>query len=516
MRVIWRHPGALVAMTAWALASGCAGAYPLVQVEQTNGRPAVHYRLADQEAADQARTLVARALGDTGSVFKIEAGSDPAGFSVLLAADQRANMYPLVAPLGEGRWLVHAPTLLPGCLRSDQIGGVAADGSVVEHVCDPEGYVWLGVAGSGAEAQVAGPHTSSLRGVLADANLGVLQDLEARLGPSGARSAAIAVVVHEDAPASLVAHVARDGAVIFEARPGFEPLITEEVARTQIRPLLRHEAFHRWNMAGAAADGTVPAWVYEGTAEYVGGLLSLHAGDFSALEHDWVLSQALNQCREALGGTLLADAAENRRTNYDCGRAAAWLLDLDLRRQGADIFAFWRSLLAEARQSTGEYSYVQWRGTLDQHGWETPALDDFLSQGATDGLAGVINARGGRIVLEPSPHDLRRAILEPLLAANCTSDSYGFFDEPGRATLDADTVCPALPAQAVLHSVAGVSLFDDPAAALEAAQARCAGEQEITVGLAASESVRLRCSPISSPAGSFQVQDSGVGPEAAS
>ncbi|MDP3803487.1 hypothetical protein [Brevundimonas sp.] len=500
-------PAALAAALAGA---GCATSAPsTITVGEADDRIRIDYRSTGPAEGQVAQERISARLREAGGDF--EMNSDGGGaFSITLEPGQRVDMYPLVATVGPDAWFIHGPTLLPNCLGEAAIAGRTSSGRPLTVDCRPEGYAVLeGAAPQVGRTRVIGPEGSPLAATLRVAASEVQSELEGRLGRLRVAAAPIGVTVTAGAPSGLVAHVDRNGTMLFEVRPGFEGLINSEVARTQVRPLLRHEMFHRWNMAHAISDGTAPGWLYEGAAEYAAGRLSLEAGDFSEAEYNWLVGAALTRCMASAGEGGLASASRSRTTDYDCGMIAGWALDLDLRGQGADFFAFWKTLLEEARSRDGRYGDRDWRALLAARGWKTPTLDRLLAGGAPEAIAAAFASAGADIGYRPAPADYRRAILAPALAANCTSRSYGFFDEPDRALLDGDTVCPGLPSQAAIVSAAGHTLFPDPTDAFVAARAQCVSGT-LSLGLMSGETVSVRCTALPDPPASFRVGSVGV------
>lgn len=132
-----------------------------------------------------------------------------------------------------------------------------------------------------------------------------------------------------------------DGSAWFEA---------SDRNRAGLRWTLAHEAAHFWNLANHDPDGA--QWMHEGSADAFAyralRALGIMDAAAAAAAHD-----------EALAGCLLdlGDAAVNVRerdgdgsVSYSCGLIMALYAEAALHRHdgGADLFAFWRALLAES------------------------------------------------------------------------------------------------------------------------------------------------------------------------
>lgn len=284
--------------------AACAPTPPRIHIQATPDGGRVAYITDPAE-----HSALARAVGLSSDLAPGATMVEADRLVVQVPAEARRNMYPLLAPVGEGSWFVYAPALLPNCLASAEIL-VGPPGAERRTACRADSYL----VAADTEAVVLGPRDRALTQTIEDAAGPTMASLARRLGPAPSASTAIGVTISPAAPSSLVAHVDRAGSILFEARPGLDAA-AQDVARTQIRPLLRHEMFHRWNMAGVSAAEGTPTWFYEGAAEYAGGLMSLEEGDFSAAEHDWLLAMRLNRCQAALGPDGLAAAEPGRVVN---------------------------------------------------------------------------------------------------------------------------------------------------------------------------------------------------------
>jgi hypothetical protein len=483
--------------------TACATQTPLVQLGPSGSGVRLHYEI---DAPEQ-RERSARQISDSAQIAPVSDGA-PESFAIDVPFGARKAMYPIVADVGDQAWFVYAPAVLPECLGARRID-ILTEEAAVRTTCRQDAYLVIPRA-RGTLANTLSKEGSPIGQAIGSASVSTLQFLEHRLGPSPAESRFIGVTVTPEAPSGIVAHVDRAGTVLFEVRPAFEAALNEDVLRTQVRPLVRHELFHRWNMTATAAAGSLPVWVYEGAAEYAGSLISLEEKDFSPAEFNWLLGAKLNRCLGVIGDSGLIDVGRGRVEDYDCGAIASWLLDLDLRRSGADHYVFWRALMARARSTTGAvYDWTTLEAELKASGWNTPTWRQFIRGGKPEALAEALNAAGARVTYEGADEDYRKALLQPLLAANCTSRSYGYFDDPSGVTLDVDTRCPALPGQARITTVAGFDVRSASRQAYEAARSACERQARIEV-VANGAPIGLKCTSFDTPRPSFQVLDSGV------
>ncbi|MFN3879304.1 MAG: hypothetical protein ACK4MH_13100 [Brevundimonas sp.] len=495
-----------VVIAACAIVAACSSSPVAVDLSPSQDGVRLDYRAPDAETA----VRLSAEIGAASGLETVHDPSDARRFSVEVGRDARRSMYPLAASVGGGRWFIYAPGLLPQCFGRNEVRIGLAGGAASSASCEPDAYLIAHLKNQTPPGAVLSPEREGVGGAIEIAAVQSLELLSERLGPAPGSSHVIGVSVTPDAPSGIVAHVDREGAVLFEVRPSFEAGLNADVLRTQVRPLLRHELFHRWNMTRVAADDGVPTWFYEGAAEYTGGLISLEVGDFSAVEYEWVLGAMLNRCRVATGAAGLEAAGQGRVYDYDCGAVASWLLDLDLRRQGADHYAFWRALVSRAaRSGTGRYGRDDIDAVLEQMGWDAPTWRLFLKGGSPERLVEAVGAAGGAIVHEGAAGDYRIALLHPLLAANCESASYGFFDEPAGVTLDVDTVCEVLPSRARISRVAGVDVAADARGAYLAARRTCDQAKTLTI-IANDVPVVLQCAALPEPTASFRILDAGL------
>lgn len=133
-----------------------------------------------------------------------------------------------------------------------------------------------------------------------------------------------------------------------------------DAAFAQAVHLMAHEAAHLWNGQLVASPGDSASWMHEGSADAMANDLLLAAGIIDTARHRANREAALNQCAMAIaaGSVHRAAARGAFRTFYDCGATLALWTEAVVRRAtpGADLFTFWRDLIARARP----------RGTYDE------------------------------------------------------------------------------------------------------------------------------------------------------
>lgn len=499
-----RNGLAIATLAITIVTAACAPMPPTVRLQPLEAGVALHYQTGDGDRASKLAAEIAAF-----STAAPEVGPMAGELAVTIPAAVRKSMYPVAADVGHGDWLLYAPALFPDCLGVEKLSIEIPERASRRVTCRPGAYVFTGESHD-LRSTAPAPGGSAIEAAIEGAAATAMETLERKLGPVPAESSWVAVTISANAPSGIVGHVDRAGTVLFEVRPAFAASANEDVLRTQVRPLLRHELFHRWNMSGVSAADDVPAWFYEGAAEYAGGLLSLQAGDFSPAEYNWLIGAMLNRCLAVSGSGGLSRAEQGRALDYDCGAVASWILDLDLRQHGTDYFRVWRALIESADAAgRGMYDATSIETVLKNGRWRVPTWRLFTGGVAPSLLADALTAAGARVTYQSGAADYRRALLHPLLKANCTSRSYGFFDDPSGVTLDMDTVCPALPGGARISLVAGVDVTADAAGAFQAALAACERGPVVPV-LANGSVVSLKCAEWAAPNASFEVQDAGL------
>lgn len=263
-------------------------------------------------------------------------------------------------------------------------------------------------------------------------------------------------------------------------------------ALEQLLHFLAHESAHVWNGEIAHYEGTADAWMHEGSADAFAqrALRRLEViGEARFLEYQ---TDALNDCRRGLTVTTLRESAARGqpRLAYTCGNLIALLTERSLQAQGADLFDFWRLLIARARRQGGAYTaddyQAVWRG-MGAREADIAELGAFLA-GRMDAEALVAALRGRGVSVEeaqpPQPYSLSlaRDTFARLMAADCKG-RVGFRLSNTGLLLDRDVKCGVLPGGATVVAIGGFDVRHDGHRAYDAVRERCERKEPVTVTL---------------------------------
>lgn len=150
-------------------------------------------------------------------------------------------------------------------------------------------------------------------------------------------------------------------------------------AREQAFALLAHESFHFWNGQVVANDPSPGgAWIHEGSADAMAGLMALEYGIVDSARARAVQQLLLNRCVGAMarGPTSTALARGQVRQVYDCGFVMALWTGLAVRRaNGAGtLVTFWRRLLQDAVANGRHYDQARYFGVLRAMGVDSATV----------------------------------------------------------------------------------------------------------------------------------------------
>lgn len=295
-------------------------------------------------------------------------------------------------------------------------------------------------------------------------------------------------------------------------------------ALDQLLHFLGHESAHVWNGEIAHYDGTADAWMHEGSADAFAqrALRRLDViGEARFLEYQ---TEALNDCRRGLAVTALRESAARGepRLAYTCGNVIALLTERSLQAQGADLFDFWRLLIARARRQGGAYTAddyeAVWR-SMGARDADLAQLGAFLA-GRMDAEALVAALRSGGVRVEeaqpPQAYSLSlaRDTFVRLMAADCKG-RVGFRLSNAGLLLDRDVKCGVLPGGATVVAIERFDVRRDGHRAYDAVRERCERKEPVTVTLGdagtAAREVTVACGePL--PARPAYVAITGMGP----
>lgn len=263
-------------------------------------------------------------------------------------------------------------------------------------------------------------------------------------------------------------------------------------ALEQLLHFLAHESAHVWNGEIAHYEGTADAWMHEGSADAFAqrALRRLDViGEARFLEYQ---TEAVNDCRRGLAVTALRESAARGepRLAYTCGNVIALLTERSLQARGADLFDFWRLLIARARRQGGAYTaddyQAVWR-SMGARDADVAELGAFLA-GRMDAEALVEALRGRGVSVEEAPPpqayslSLARDTFARLMAADCKG-RVGFRISNTGLLLDHDVKCGVLPGGATVVAIEGFDVRRDGHRAYDAVRERCERKQPVTVTL---------------------------------
>lgn len=263
-------------------------------------------------------------------------------------------------------------------------------------------------------------------------------------------------------------------------------------ALEQLLHFLAHESAHVWNGEIAHYEGTADAWMHEGSADAFAqrALRRLDViGEARFLEYQ---TEAVNDCRRGLAVTALRESAARGepRLAYTCGNVVALLTERSLQARGADLFDFWRLLIARARRQGGAYTaddyQAVWR-SMGARDADVAELGAFLA-GRMDAEALVEALRGRGVSVEEAPPpqayslSLARDTFARLMAADCKG-RVGFRISNTGLLLDRDVKCGVLPGGATVVAIEGFDVRRDGHRAYDAVRERCERKQPVTVTL---------------------------------
>lgn len=346
---------------------------------------------------------------------------------------------------------------------ADAIGGYAYLGAGAQVVADPRGDVAIG---ANVDRALAEPLRQTFFKSMAF--------YERRLGAGLPFRPALMVSVDSPGPTTFRGDVTGTGLISLR----FKGDAWRDTG-DQLTTFVWHETFHLWNgHAVVDRDGDTDPWLHEGGAEYAALLGAVSAGDLSEAQGRGIMTRNLNRCRDVLGAR---DEASSRLRSgsgpYACGALIQWLADLEFRKQGGEVLALWKTMLASARGNPQGYGVSEFRAGLLPDSAVTVLLD---GPGATRWQT--INERlaslGVTLLNQPGDKDFQGAALFHVAKRNCKTGSYGFFDDVGALKLDGAD-CGVLSGEPVIDTVEGFNPQTESRAMFDAVQARCAASQTV-------------------------------------
>ncbi len=255
--------------------------------------------------------------------------------------------------------------------------------------------------------------------------------------------------------------------------------------------LLAHEAAHLWNGQLVESPGDGESWMHEGAADAMADDLLLELGAIDADRHREKLQTAINQCSLGLEGEPV-NVAHRRgafRVFYDCGHVMAEWTKAALRQVDpqADLYTFWRDLIAAAQGLDGSYDEDLYFDVLGEAGVPDDvrsAMRSFLSTPnaiavAIEGLtASGLSVRAGEGTPPPDfQRELARRALLHLMVQACRRVSFRSY---GRAFVtDAIDGCPPFRESIEIHLIEGHSVADEGLGVHDRVAERCRAEEPV-------------------------------------
>lgn len=250
--------------------------------------------------------------------------------------------------------------------------------------------------------------------------------------------------------------------------------------------LIAHESAHLWNGQLVANRSNAPgAWMHEGSADAIATEMLLGLGIVDSTGYRARREAALNRCATAVsqGSVETAIARGTMQTAYDCGFVVAmWVAGtVKADRAPADLFAFWRELIRQAKANRNEYDETTFFRTLTTVGGsETVAgrMRAFVQSRDSIGIAITGLNDAGIVVREgqgaPPPsyqQEAARAAMIHLMQQACGRVSLTWASPVRTGALPA---CEPFAKEMQVFQVQGLRLRDQGAALHDAISAACA------------------------------------------
>ena len=250
-----------------------------------------------------------------------------------------------------------------------------------------------------------------------------------------------------------------------------------------------HESAHMWNGQMFQSREPGQSWMHEGGADAFAWRAVRRAGILDDAGLDARLTADLNECLSSLRANAL-DEVEKRgdfKPVYPCGATLAWLTEAAT----GDLHAFWKSLFSAAEKNGRHYDEALYLTLLKQQErvpGSAAFVDDFLHRDMPDRaekLAAAFRAAG--IPLRPMPDAIpqqqRRAWGEAALVALMSQDCHrvNFDRGSGRYQLHGKETCATLKSDLLIERIEGKSIARAGDAAYDAAAAKCAAHEAVTL-----------------------------------
>lgn len=265
-------------------------------------------------------------------------------------------------------------------------------------------------------------------------------------------------------------------------------------AQVQAFYLLAHEAAHLWNGQLVESRGGAGSWMHEGSADAIANDMLLRFGIIDRDQWRRRRETAINQCATQVADVAIHSAAQRGmfRTFYDCGFVLALWTEAVLRQSApdADLFSFWRDLVAAARANGGRYDedlylrVMRDAGAPDSAG---AAMRSFLGARSIDpAVRGLADAGLSVVPGEGTPpaafqQGLARQAVAHVMAAACSRISLNFGDPGDPIETLAIPGCAPFSTPLRVYALEDFRLADQAVAAYDAVAEVCAAGGTIRV-----------------------------------
>ena len=205
--------------------------------------------------------------------------------------------------------------------------------------------------------------------------------------------------------------------------------------------LIAHESAHLWNgQLAHNVNGTAGAWMHEGGADAIAVEMMRAFGVIDSARYAHRRSEGLNRCVNAVRTASVETSLARgyTRTPYDCGFVIAMWSTAAARRsqRDADLFTFWRTLIANATRNGGSYDDSTYFATLRSFGVAdslVARMRAFLAHrdSASIAIAGLrdagLNVRAARGQPPPTyQQDVARTAMIHIMQQACARVTFNF------------------------------------------------------------------------------------------
>jgi hypothetical protein len=257
---------------------------------------------------------------------------------------------------------------------------------------------------------------------------------------------------------------------------------------------LAHESAHVWNGELSRYEGEVDSWMHEGSADALAERSLVALGVIDSTEFLEYQTTALNTCLQGLSHTgLRAAAKRSSQLYYSCGNIIALLSEQPVAQgKAADLFDFWRELIARARSQGGTYNADDYFAVMSERGAPTQSIAYIrmiLDSGVDAASMRAALERRGAVVTEvseppqPFAQTLSRQAFFAFLSGDC-SGRYGFRTDRSGFIVDDGTACTGLAPASVVTKIGGHDVLREGHLVWDYFHERCGASQPVVLSIA--------------------------------